>query len=157
MTGNLTPAHSWRSRVHPMIILVWQDSDRCIDWPKISQNRCGRLWDKDANGWKPKTLIQQELASFVIAAYGTERREESPSLTMEILLLSLSNIWNTGKFNGRTPKLLRKNNPIVLSKQNHTLGTIPFTNRLGLSGRRQEPLTLKNCFTSSSPSRRMAW
>lgn len=37
-----------------------------------------------------------------------------------------------------------------------TLGTMPFTSRLGLSGRRQEPLMLKNCFTSSSPSRRMA-
>lgn len=36
-----------------------------------------------------------------------------------------------------------------------TRGTIPFTSRLGLSGSRHDPLALKNCFTSSSPSRRM--
>lgn len=32
---------------------------------------------------------------------------------------------------------------------------MPFTSRLGLSGSRHDPFALKNCFTSSSPSRRM--
>lgn len=36
-----------------------------------------------------------------------------------------------------------------------TLGTMPLTRRLGLSGRRQEPLRAKNCFTSSRPLRRI--
>lgn len=36
-----------------------------------------------------------------------------------------------------------------------TLGTMPLTSRLGLRGRRQEPLRAKNCFTSSRPVRRI--
>lgn len=39
--------------------------------------------------------------------------------------------------------------------QSLTLGTMPLTSRLGLSGRRQEPLRVKNCLTSSRPERRM--
>lgn len=39
--------------------------------------------------------------------------------------------------------------------QSLTLGTMPLTSRLGLSGRRQEPLRAKNCPTSSRPVRRI--
>ena len=41
--------------------------------------------------------------------------------------------------------------------QTLTLGTMPLTSRLGLSGRRQEPLRVKNWLTSSRPVRRIPW